>query len=87
LAAALQEKYSTVDRAPDGERLQRKLAPYVNVIGMLRQTYNDDHSQVQAWLRKPQAALEGTPLEALMRPRTAPAVEQWLVRIWLGEPE
>ena len=87
LAEALGEKYPTVARTSDSERLQAKLAPFANVVAILRQTYDDDQSKVLAWLRHPQEALKGTPLDALMRPQTAPAVEQWLTRLWLGEPE
>lgn len=87
LAVALGEECSAVVQTPDSERLQARLAPFAMIVAMLRQTYGDP-SRVEAWLRHPQPALNGqTPLEALLRPGTAPAVEQWLSRVWLGEPE
>lgn len=70
------------ERPPDSDRLQPKLSAFGNVLGMLRQTFDSDQARVLAWLRHPQPALGGTaPLEAMLRPRTAPAVEQWLTRM------
>lgn len=88
LAAALGEKHSTVARYPAGARLQLPLTAFVNVVGVLRDTFEGDQAKVLAWLRQAQPALGGlTPLDAMLRRGQAPAVEQWLTRVWLGEPE
>lgn len=87
LARATGETYRTVARHPESARLQNTLAAIANVVGVLCATFAGDTAAVRAWLREPQPALgDLTPLEAMLQPGRAPAVEQWLTRLWLGEP-
>ncbi|HEY0972538.1 MAG TPA: antitoxin Xre/MbcA/ParS toxin-binding domain-containing protein [Gemmatimonadales bacterium] len=103
LVRAIEANYSTVARTPASEALQPKLAPFANVITMIRQAYASDgddtggqaaerartrtDERLRMWLRRTQPALgDRSPLDALLEPGLAPAVEQWVTRIWLGEP-
>lgn len=86
LAGAVEVNYSTVAKTPDSVALQDKLAPFANVLAMVRDVYGGDGERLRKWLNSPQPSLkDATPLDAMMRPNAAPAVEQWVTGIWMGE--
>lgn len=88
LAEAVNVPYPTVHKTPDSEALQPLLTPFANVLAMLHQIYKGDAVRIRAWLQGEQRALGGqAPRRALLIPRGAHGVEQFVAGAWLGDPE
>ena len=82
MALAIGAKYPTVHRRPASAGVQPKLAPFGNILGMLRQANAGDVERIRAWLQQPHERLDGiAPLAAMLRPVQVEAVEQWLTRV------
>jgi CheY-like chemotaxis protein len=88
LATALGVAYRTVHKTPDSEALQPRLAPFANVLAMLSDVFVGDRRRIRGWLREARSEFDGrAPLDALLTPGKAPAIEQFVARAWMGEPE
>lgn len=73
--------------SPSRAAVHERLTLFVNVLLVLHDVFAGDQRQIAGWLRLPHDALAGdTPLEVLLRPGMASAVEQWVIRAWLGDP-
>ena len=86
LVHAIGARYGTVHKTPHSEAVQPALAPFGNVLAMVRQVYGGDDRRVRKWLNQPQQALGGlSPLHALRQPGQAMIVEQWVAGLWTGD--
>jgi ActR/RegA family two-component response regulator len=88
LAEAIGVGHTTVHKTPDSPALQPRLAPYASVIAMLDDVYGGDTRWALAWLQSAQPGLGSrAPLDVMLQPGGASAVEQFVSGAWLGDPD
>jgi CheY-like chemotaxis protein len=88
LATAIDVRYTTVHKTPDGPALQPRLEPFANVLAMLDEVFAGDLGRVAKWLQSKQESLGNkTPREAMLGPGGVSAVQQFVAGAWMGEPE